>query len=170
MNLLLTESVDWTRIIIEYVAYAAVIVVGILILLLLRRKTRLPRHRELRTQLHDLSAAADAFRTQPPTGLKRFKALSALIYRLDKLIYVTDRMADKERDGQIAGISTLLTAVNLGGLGTLIASLASLISFKFFAKEYPDQKGSFMKVFTVWNVLFLLVLTAEAFLIGRLAG
>ena len=42
--------------------------------------------------------------------------------------------------------------------------------FRSSALEYPDQKGSFMKVFTVWNVLFLLVLTAEAFLIGRLAG
>ena len=62
--------------------------------------------------------------------------------------------------------SALLTGVNLGGLGTLIASLASLISFKFFAKEYPDKKGTFLKVFTIWNLLFLLVLAAEAFLIG----
>ena len=130
MNLLLVESVDWTRIIIEYVAYAAVIVVGILILLLLRRKTRLPRHRELRTQLHDLSAAADAFRTQPPTGLKRFKALSALIYRLDKLIYVTDRMADKERDGQIAGISTLLTAAR-----------NELFSYRSGQRDLSDEEG-----------------------------
>lgn len=56
----------------------------------------------------------------------------------------------------------LLTAVNLGGLGTLIASLASLISFKFFAREYPDQKGKFLKIFTLWNLLFLAVLTAAA--------
>ena len=66
--------------------------------------------------------------------------------------------------------SALLTGVNLGGLGTLIASLASLISFKFFVKEYPDKKVAFLKVFTIWNLLFLLVLTAEAFLIGMTAG
>lgn len=72
--------------------------------------------------------------------------------------------------GFTENFSELLTGVNLGGLGTLIASLASLISFKFFTKEYPDQTGSFMKVFTVWNVLFLVVLIAEAFLIGRLVG
>ncbi len=36
---------------------------------------------------------------------------------------------------------TLLAAVNLGGLGTLIASLASLISYKFFARSYPGKKG-----------------------------
>lgn len=72
--------------------------------------------------------------------------------------------------GFSSDFSALLTGVNLGGLGTLIASLASLISFKFFAKEYPDKKGSFMKEFTIWNLLFLLVLAAEAFLIGMSAG
>ena len=64
--------------------------------------------------------------------------------------------------------SGLLTGVNLGGLGTLIASLASLISFKFFAREYPNQKGRFLKVFTLWNVLFLAVLAAVAVLLRRM--
>ena len=59
-------------------------------------------------------------------------------------------------------LQTLLTAVNLGGLGTLIASLASLISFKFFSKAYPDQKGAFMKVFTFWNLAFLVALVLLA--------
>ena len=66
----------------------------------------------------------------------------------------------------LAGFTTdfapLLTGVNLGGLGTLIASLASLISFKFFAAEYPDRKGIFFWVFTLWNAAFLAVLTAAA--------
>ena len=61
----------------------------------------------------------------------------------------------------------LLTGVNLGGLGTLIASLASLISFRFYAREYPDQKGKFLGVFTLWNVGFLLILMAAAVAIGR---
>ena len=64
-------------------------------------------------------------------------------------------------------IPGLLTGVNLGGLGTLIASLASLISFKFFAREYPDKKGAFMKSFTMWNLIFLLVLAGAALLAGR---
>ena len=72
--------------------------------------------------------------------------------------------------GFSSDFSALLTGVNLGGLGTLIASLASLISFKFFAKEYPDKKGAFLKEFTIWNLLFLLVLIAEALLIGMAAG
>lgn len=62
-------------------------------------------------------------------------------------------------------LTTLLTAVNLGGLGTLVASLASLISFKFFSKDYPTQKGHFLKVFTLWNVGFLIILTLLAMLL-----
>ncbi|MBQ8227929.1 MAG: citrate transporter [Clostridia bacterium] len=50
--------------------------------------------------------------------------------------------------------SDLLVGVNLGGLGTLIASMASLISFKFIAKE--DVKTSkYIFVFTVINIVFL---------------
>lgn len=48
----------------------------------------------------------------------------------------------------------LLVGVNLGGLGTLIASMASLISFKFVSKA--DAKSSkYVFVFTVLNIVFL---------------
>ena len=62
--------------------------------------------------------------------------------------------------------AVLITAVNLGGLGTLIASLASLISFKFYAKKFPHKKGEFMKIFTFWNLAFLLILTGAAVLLS----
>lgn len=48
----------------------------------------------------------------------------------------------------------LLVGVNLGGLGTLIASMASLISFKYVAKGNVSG-GRYLVVFTVVNVLFL---------------
>lgn len=48
----------------------------------------------------------------------------------------------------------LLMGVNVGGLGTLIASLASLISYKFFAKEQPTKKGKYLLVFSLINLLF----------------
>ena len=72
--------------------------------------------------------------------------------------------------GFSSDLLALLTGVNVGGLGTLIASLASLISFKFFAKEYPDKKGAYMLRFTIWNGIFLAVLTAEALLLGKISG
>ena len=64
--------------------------------------------------------------------------------------------------GFAGNFSLLLTAVNPGGLGTLVASLASLISFKFYTVEYPRRKGRFMKVFTAWNLIFLGILICEA--------
>lgn len=52
----------------------------------------------------------------------------------------------------------LIVGTNLGGLGTLIASMASLISFKYIGKEYGHLKGKYLLYFTVSNVLFLIVL------------
>lgn len=54
--------------------------------------------------------------------------------------------------------SALLIGVNLGGLGTLIASLASLISFKFYTNSNGNDTRRFLGVFTLYNVIFLGVL------------
>lgn len=52
----------------------------------------------------------------------------------------------------------LLIGVNMGGLGTIIASLASLISYKFYAVTKGSQKGKYMLVFTAYNLLFIVAL------------
>ena len=52
--------------------------------------------------------------------------------------------------------SALLIGVNLGGLGTLIASLASLISFKFYANSNGSDTRRFLGIFTLYNVLSLI--------------
>ncbi len=59
----------------------------------------------------------------------------------------------------------LMLGVNLGGLGTLIASLASLISYKFYAQKYPESVGRYIKSFTIYNVLFLGILLMLAIVI-----
>lgn len=53
----------------------------------------------------------------------------------------------------------LLLGVNVGGLGTLIASMASVISYKLFAEAYPAQVRHYLLMFLYYNVigLFLLV-------------
>lgn len=51
--------------------------------------------------------------------------------------------------------AALLIGVNLGGLGTLIASMASLISFKFIAKENV-KVSRYVLSFTIINIVFLL--------------
>ncbi len=62
----------------------------------------------------------------------------------------------------------ILIGVNLGGLGTLIASMASLISYKAIAKEYPNAKGKYILRFTIFNVAFLGVLIGLYYLIAAL--
>lgn len=52
----------------------------------------------------------------------------------------------------------LLIGVNLGGLGTLIASMASLISYKILANKYNEKKGKYFLWFTIVNVIFLAIL------------
>lgn len=51
--------------------------------------------------------------------------------------------------------SALLIGVNLGGLGTLIASLASLISFKFYTNSNGSDTRRFLGIFAFYNVIFL---------------
>ncbi|MCC8159319.1 MAG: citrate transporter [Phascolarctobacterium sp.] len=53
----------------------------------------------------------------------------------------------------------LLLGVNIGGLGTLIASMASVISYKLFAEAYPAQVRHYLLLFLYYNAigLFLLV-------------
>ena len=57
----------------------------------------------------------------------------------------------------------LLFGVNIGGLGTLIASMASLISYKFFVQAAEKAKGKYLKHFTIMNILFAIPLLVVAF-------
>jgi Na+/H+ antiporter NhaD/arsenite permease-like protein len=61
----------------------------------------------------------------------------------------------------------LLLGVNIGGLGTLIASMASLISYKAYSKEYKEKSGKYMLVFTAVNIAFLIVLVLAALVINH---
>lgn len=49
----------------------------------------------------------------------------------------------------------LILGTDIGGLGTLIASMASLISFKYMAKERPKAKKRYFASFTAANIIFL---------------
>lgn len=55
-------------------------------------------------------------------------------------------------------IRKLVIGTNLGGLGTLIASMASLISFKYVAREDRSFRGRYFLEFTVANVIFLFIM------------
>ena len=55
--------------------------------------------------------------------------------------------------------SDLLVGVNIGGVGTLISSLASLITFREYVKHNPGKSGYYIAVFSAFNFTFLLILT-----------
>ncbi len=61
-----------------------------------------------------------------------------------------------------ADYHALLLGVNIGGTGTLIASLASLITFSEFRILYPAQTKRYFWLFTAVNVAFLLLMTLAA--------
>ena len=59
----------------------------------------------------------------------------------------------------------LLLGVNIGGAGTLIASLASLITFKEYSKQDPGHTVRYVLKFTAFNFAFLIILTLFCYLI-----
>ena len=62
----------------------------------------------------------------------------------------------------------LLIGVNIGGVGTLIASLASLITFREYTKHNPGKTKYYVGAFSAFNFGFLFVLTGFMFLIKLL--
>lgn len=59
----------------------------------------------------------------------------------------------------------LLLGVNIGGMGTLIASLASVISYKLYIKENPDEAKKYLLKFTSYNIISLVLFTAINYII-----
>ena len=56
----------------------------------------------------------------------------------------------------------LLLGVNIGGMGTLIASLASVISYKIYTSEFGND--NYMKSFTFYNILGLIIFVPIAYI------
>ena len=52
----------------------------------------------------------------------------------------------------------LTIGTDIGGLGTLIASMASLISFQFYCGSDEAKPGKYIGVFTLFNVIYLIIL------------
>ena len=59
----------------------------------------------------------------------------------------------------------LVAGTDIGGLGTLIASMASLISYRAYKQYTGRSVREYLVIFTGWNILFLVCLLLEAWLI-----
>lgn len=61
----------------------------------------------------------------------------------------------------------LLYGINIGGLGTLIASLASVISYRAYGESENAAKGTYIKTFTLYSIVFLVILAPAAVLLSK---
>jgi Na+/H+ antiporter NhaD/arsenite permease-like protein len=60
-------------------------------------------------------------------------------------------------DGLFA--KALLQGVNVGSMGTLIASLASLISFKYILRDYPSQAKNYIVKYSLISLFYISLIT-----------
>jgi len=61
--------------------------------------------------------------------------------------------------------NALLLGVNIGGLGTLIASMASVISYKLFVKDQPWMSGQYLKMFLYYNFAGLVIIGSIVYVV-----
>jgi len=53
----------------------------------------------------------------------------------------------------------LLQGVNIGAMGTIIGSLASLITFKYILREYPNETKNYLIAYTILSIIFITVIS-----------
>lgn len=118
----------------EYLIYVAAIIVGIVLLIFLRRASKLPTHQKLQermaSHLQDMDGYVTSLREGKETGVRFFKKISKLLYTTDKLIYAASALARKERDTDIDNVSVLLEKTR-----------NDLLPYKYGKREQYDLAG-----------------------------
>ena len=121
------------ELLLQYGIYAAIIIVGLLVLGFIKRATKLPSHAELKKRLQVLTGDIRAFikaEGEEISGYDFFRMASKCANRANKLAYTVTLMAQKERDGNLDAISALLEEAN-----------ACITPYKFKAKGREDLSG-----------------------------
>lgn len=90
---------------------------------------------------------------------------STFIYSILSSQVISNVPATMLLSGFTEHFNELLLGVNIGGMGTLIASLASVISYKIYTKEFSFESDKYLKVFTIYNLLGLLIITPLVYFI-----
>ena len=103
-----------------------------------------------------ISAVKDAFSFLLEKNTLIFSILSCQVISNVPSAILLSQFTDNYRE--------LLLGVNIGGAGTLIASLASLITFREYLKHNPGKAGKYILLFTLYNVFFVVVLTLFVYL------
>lgn len=67
--------------------------------------------------------------------------------------------------GFSSNYEAIIIGINIGGFGTLIASMANLISYKILIREFDEFKIRYLGIFTLLNVVLLIILSGVYVLI-----
>ncbi len=97
-----------------------------------------------------IDAVRDAFSSLLEQSTLVFSALSCQCISNVPSAILLSQFTENYRD--------LLVGVNIGGVGTLISSLASLITFREYTGHHPEKTGYYVKLFSAFNFAFLLLL------------
>lgn len=143
-------AVNWNTVI-WYGIYAAIIVVCIVLLILMRKFGRLPRHTEFKEKLMQLSGELKALAEESEEHrYDFFKQVSRALYSADKLQYLATLIAEKERDGDISRVA-----------GMLERARTSLVPYKYGGKDRTQTDGILEAVSAVSSAIATLELVIE---------
>jgi hypothetical protein len=101
-----------------------------------------------------IDAVRDLFSMLMAKSTLLFSVLSCQIISNVPSAILLAQFTDNYRD--------LLLGVNIGGVGTLIASLASLITFREYTKNNKGGTRHYILLFSAFNFMFLIILAAFA--------
>ena len=128
-----------TELLLQYAIYCAIIVVGLFVLGIIKRSTRLPSHKELKKRMDDLRSLLKDFSVQestsPENRVQIFKGISKALYKADKLIYTVTLMSEKERDTKLGDVAVRLERVR-----------NCLLPYRFKAKTEEDLSGVYTAI------------------------
>ena len=63
--------------------------------------------------------------------------------------------------------AALIYGADTAGLCSLIGSLASVINYRIYVREYPQNGGRFIRVFTLISWAFFLIVVVPGYLLSR---
>ena len=114
----------------QYIIFGVIIVVSIFILILIRKRTRLPRHADLKKRLDSLLEEVRALSAPFENRMQFVKRVSHVLYTVDNLSYISAVMGEKERYSDLSAISSLLGEAH-----------SALAPYKFGKKEAEEGEG-----------------------------
>lgn len=124
------ETTEVWELVTEYVVYAVIIVISIVLLIVIRKRTRLPRHTELKKKLSALLNETESLAASDEKRMDFIKRVTRVMYKADNLSYVASLLSEKERYADLGRISSLIGEAR-----------SALAPYKLGKKEVVEPDG-----------------------------